>query len=154
MSALVHCIYSSVQTRVLPPAELAALVEASRVSNAKQGITGILLHVEDTFFQVLEGPREAVDALYAKILADPRHKRITRIIQEPIARRYFADSKMELTTLSPEELTSLLQDEDPRRRRELLSGLDEGRAKRLLQAFTEGRWRSHGDPAPLSVVRA
>ena len=154
MSALVHCIYTSVQTHPLSAAELAKLVHDSRLRNEENGITGILLHAGDTFFQVLEGPAEMVEQLYAKILVDPRHKRITRIIYEPIARRYFEDSKMTLATLSPQELAEMLQEKDSKQREHLLEGLDEGRAKRLLRAFTDGRWRTHIGTAPQAVVRA
>ncbi len=154
MSALVHCIYSSVQTRPLSEAELAQLVQDSRVNNRQHGITGILLHAKDTFFQVLEGPSDAVESLYAKILADPRHTRITRIIYEPIARRYFGDSLMNLAKLSPSELDALLGEDDPNRREQLLAGLDEGRAKRLLRAFTDGRWRANLTAAPTMAVQA
>ena len=154
MSALVHCIYTSVQTRPLTSGEIAGLIHYSRESNRVNGITGILLHVEDIFFQVLEGPAEAVDRLYAKIVADPRHTRITKIIYEAIARRYFDDSLMNLAILSPAELTELIQDENPERRERLLDGLDEGRAKRLLRAFSDGRWRRHARITPGTVVRA
>ena len=148
MSALVHCIYTSVQTRPLTSAEIARLVQQSRASNKENGITGILLHVEDTFFQVLEGDSEVVEALYGKILTDTRHTRITRIIFEPIARRFFGDCLMTLASLTPAELTDLIQDHDPERRERLLDGLDEGRAKRLLRAFTDGRWRTHVGTGP------
>ncbi len=107
-----------------------------------QNLTGILLHVASTFFQVLEGPPETIDALYDAIVRDSRHTRVTRIIYEPIARRYFADSSMTLAMLSPAQLHEILHDDDPRVREDLLTGLDEGRAKRLLRAFTDGRWRA------------
>ena len=142
MSDLVHCIYTSVQTHPLQPAQIDALIEQSRESNRLHGITGILLHVGSTFFQVLEGPRDAVDLLYSKILTDPRHTRVTRIIYERIARRYFGDVRMSLATLSQAELAAVLDEVDPGSMEMLLDGIDEGRAKRLLRAFTQGRWRA------------
>lgn len=152
MSALVHCIYTSVQARPLSEGELNDLVQHSRESNARKDLTGILLHVKGTFFQVLEGPQDVIEELYAKILVDRRHTRITKIIYEPIPRRYFSDSRMNLTTLSPAELAAVLDDKERIEQREqLLTGLDEGRAKRLLRAFTDGRWRSQTQPAPLPV---
>ncbi|MGI4829863.1 MAG: BLUF domain-containing protein [Janthinobacterium lividum] len=142
MSALVHCIYTSVQTTPLTVAETTRLVQESRQRNIRQGITGILLHVEDTYFQVLEGAPEVIDDLYSKILQDARHTRITRIIYESIARRYFEDCSMTLATLTPEEFTNILQEHNPELRERLLDGLDEGRSKRLLRAFNDGRWRT------------
>ena len=154
MSVLVHCIYSSVQTHPLSAAEIAKLVQDSCIRNKQRGITGILLHVEDTFFQVLEGDSATIDELYDKILIDPRHKRITKIISEPIAKRFFDDISMTLASLTPQEFTALIQDDNPEGRERLLDGLDEGRAKRLLRAFNDGRWRAHVGTAPASVVRA
>ena len=155
MSALVHCIYTSVERYPLPSAELSHLMHHSRANNQRHGITGILLHVQGTFFQVLEGPQEAVEALYAKILLDPRHTKVTKIIFETIPKRFFGESDMSLELLTPIELSSLLQEEDGSRRETVLSELDEGRAKRLLRAFSEGRWRNQLPPAPPSTaVRA
>ena len=139
---LFHCIYTSVQTHPLSAAEVSALVKQSRENNAKNNLTGVLLHVGQTFFQVLEGEQEVLERLYAKILNDPRHTRITRIIFEPIPRRYFADSDMSLAVLSPEALAELLETPDPARIDTLLAEVDEGRAKRLIRAFSDGRWRN------------
>ena len=146
MSALVHCIYTSVQSHPLTMAELDQLIAHSRAENVSHSITGILLHVKDTFFQILEGPEDVIEALYAKILLDDRHFKVTRIIFEPIPRRFFGDSSMTLATLSPAELATMLEEDSPERRAGLLTGLDEGRAKRLLRAFTDGRWRQHATP--------
>jgi hypothetical protein len=142
MSDLVHCIYSSVQSHVLEPSEIERLIEHSRENNRLHDITGILLHVGSTFFQVLEGPPAAVNELYERILSDPRHKNVTKIIYEPIARRYFGDVTMSLATLSARELASALEEDNTDRMEEMLAELDEGRAKRLLRAFSQGRWRA------------
>lgn len=150
---LFHCIYTSVQTRTLAADELAWLVNHSREQNAAKGLTGVLLYVDNTFFQVLEGSAEAIDELYSKILVDPRHTHITRIIFESIPRRFFADSDMSLTTLSPQELCQLLGSQNEEKKTNLLADLDEGRAKKLLRAFSDGRWRaSFTPPAEASLA--
>ncbi len=146
-ASLFHCIYTSVQAHSLTDEEIARLVKHSQEHNASHGLTGVLLHVGNTFFQVLEGAPEVIEVLYAKILNDPRHHHITRIIFEPIARRYFGDSNMSLATLSPQALTKLLDEHDVAGTETLLAGLDEGRAKRLLRAFSDGRWRSQAESA-------
>lgn len=152
MPALVHCIYTSVEAHPFSEAEITQLVRESRMKNQQHGITGLLLHVEDTFFQILEGPAEAIRELYDKILLDSRHARITQIIFEPIARRYFGDSQMNVARLSPAELAGMLQEDSPKTLEHLLSGLDEGRAKRLLRAFADGRWRTHVGASPVAAV--
>lgn len=143
---LFHCIYTSVQAHPLVNSEISQLIHHSREKNIEHGLTGVLLHVNDTFFQVLEGSAEAIDSLYKKILQDPRHTNITRIIYETIPRRYFADSSMALTTLSREDLSRLLGSPSDADKDHLLAGLDEGRAKKLLRAFSDGRWRSSVAP--------
>ena len=151
MFTLVHCIYSSVQTLPLTKMELTLLAQESRAHNVRRGITGILLHVQGTFFQILEGPKEVVEELYARILVDPRHTHVTQIIFETISRRYFGDSDMTLATLSPTELATMIEEDSAERREQMLAGLDEGRAKRLLRAFTDGRWRNHVNESRLGA---
>lgn len=155
-AVLFHCIYTSVQTHPMPEAEVAQLVRHSRESNARHNLTGVLLHVGATFFQVLEGQPEDIDELYRKIQIDTRHHNITRIIFEPIARRYFADSNMSLLTMAPDELASVLEAHEAAETELLLAQLDEGRAKKLLRAFSDGRWRTpQTSPAlPCGVVSA
>ena len=130
-SSLVHCIYTSCEAHPLSPTEVEAILRHSRDS---------LIHVDGAFLQVLEGEPHLIDELYAKILMDPRHTRVTRIILEAIPRRFFGDSTMNLSTLPPEELAVLLDGRDAPKRDALLAGLDEGRAKKLLRAFSDGRW--------------
>lgn len=54
-------------------AAIDALVAKASASNAAVGVTGALMVTGTVFFQILEGPTAAVDALFAKIAADPRH---------------------------------------------------------------------------------
>lgn len=53
--------------------EIDRLVARSADANFRLGITGALVVAGNVFFQIIEGPPEAIDALYAKIQADPRH---------------------------------------------------------------------------------
>ena len=61
MSALMHLIYSSAATQVFTPEDLAALLALARKKNASLAVTGMLLHIDGSFLQVLEGEPEAVD---------------------------------------------------------------------------------------------
>ncbi len=142
MSDLVHCIYTSIEVKELSPNEIDQLLAHSRSSNRLNDITGILLRVGCTFFQVLEGPRDAVDKLYSEILVDGRHTRITRIIYESIARRFFGEFAMNFLPLSASDLAMAIEEHDLAGVEAQLASLDEGRAKRLLRAFSEGRWHA------------
>lgn len=52
---------------------LADILAAARRNNAARGVTGALLYGARRFAQVLEGPAEAVEAIFETIQCDPRH---------------------------------------------------------------------------------
>jgi hypothetical protein len=69
MQSLEHVIYASVATEEFGAPQLAALLQQSRKSNERAGLTGMLLHDESdgTFFQVVEGEPEAIETLLQKL---------------------------------------------------------------------------------------
>ena len=138
---LIQCIYASAASRDFESAELAELLLAARESNARLGLTGMLLYAEGSFFQVLEGQPDVVEALYAKIERDPRHDQVTLVIKEPIPKRYFNAWTMGFYEVSREELAGMsgVNDFFGKDRAEI--SVDAGRAKKLLAAFRDGRWR-------------
>ncbi len=139
---LVHCIYCSATTNpVVTRAELDNVLAQARTNNAALGLTGMLLFHEGTFFQVLEGDRSVVEALYAKIARDVRHCRVTRLIIEPIEKRAFAQWTMGFSAITSTELAQIPGLNDFFSKGESFMSLSEGRAKSLLLAFKEGRWR-------------
>jgi hypothetical protein len=100
----------------------------------------MLLYAEGNFFQVLEGPKDVVEALYDKIERDPRHNRVTQIISEPIARRSFGAWHMACYATTRRELSMLTE---AGAHAAPLSELNmaPGRARKLVAAFCDGRWR-------------
>ena len=138
---LIQCIYASAASREFETAELAELLEAARENNAKLGLTGMLLYAEGSFFQVLEGQPDVVEALYAKIERDRRHDQVTLVIKEPIPKRYFDAWTMGFYEVSREELAGMsgVNDFFSKDRAEI--SVDAGRAKKLLASFRDGRWR-------------
>ena len=140
---LVHCIYCSAATNAaLTPAELDAILEVSRTNNAKAGITGMLLYQDGSFFQILEGDRAVVAALYDKIGCDKRHARVTKIVLESIEQRAFGEWTMGYPRVSRAQLAEIPGLNDFFTQRNSFMDLGEGRAKTLLAAFSEGRWRA------------
>jgi hypothetical protein len=140
-SELIHCVYASAASRAFEPEQLAELLQAARENNAKLGLTGMLLYAEGSFFQVLEGQADVVDALYEKIERDPRHAQMTMIIKEPISKRHFEDWTMGFYKVSRAELAGMSGVNDFFGKGTLVS-VDAGRAKKLLAAFRDGRWRT------------
>jgi hypothetical protein len=106
--------------------------------NAPLGITG-MLHTTGSCSQILEGAPKAVDQLFARISADPRHHRITTIIREPILRRSLPDWTMGFAEISPPEPAKLIGTNDFFGNRQCLCALDHGRSRKLLAAFAQNR---------------
>jgi hypothetical protein len=140
-SELIHCIYASAASRDFETDELAELLQVARENNAKLGLTGMLLYAEGSFFQVLEGEADVVDALYVKIKRDKRHDNLALIIKEPIQERYFDDWTMGFYKVSRAELAGILGVNDFFRNDGAVDSDDASRARKLLAAFREGRWR-------------
>ena len=53
--------------------ELEQLADLAAAKNKDLDVTGVLITSGGVFFQVLEGPEEAVDDIFAAIEADSRH---------------------------------------------------------------------------------
>lgn len=148
---LIHCIYASAAARTFKLSELAELLQAARSTNERLGMTGMLLYAEGSFFQVLEGPAAAVDALFARIESDPRHEQVTLIIREPITRRTFADWTMGFDTATRKELDDLSGVNDFLGSARSFTEIDASRAHKLLAGFRDGRWRKKPTPTTTQV---
>jgi hypothetical protein len=81
MSSLIHLIYASVATQAFGKAQLTELLQQARGTNERLGLTGMLLHSDGSFFQVLEGEPVVVDQIYQKIRLDKRHGQFKMIIK-------------------------------------------------------------------------
>ena len=87
---LVRLLYASRAAESVTPALIDSILAQSRAHNPALGITGILCHGGDVFMQVLEGGRDAVNALYTAIVRDTRHRDIAVLHFEEVTERRFA----------------------------------------------------------------
>lgn len=99
MNDLIRLVYISRSTQMEHGIEHIQVVNQqilleARAFNKENNITGILCFGNGCYFQLIEGPKSAVEMLYAKIEKDPRHKDIKLMFKEPIAARSFADWRM------------------------------------------------------------
>ncbi|MEZ4279061.1 MAG: BLUF domain-containing protein [Myxococcota bacterium] len=138
---LIQCIYTSAAAQSFETEELTALLAAARRHNEAQGLTGMLLYAEGSFFQVLEGPAEAVDALYHRIELDPRHVLMTKLIREEIKERSFEDWTMGFCQATRQDVARIVGLNDFLRVSHTRPDEHAGRARKLLAAFRDGRWR-------------
>jgi len=101
---LVRLLYASRAIAPIAPDSLMVILRQSKANNPSHGITGVLCCSQDVFLQVLEGGRSAVNRLYNRIAADPRHKDVELLSYEQINERRFAGWSMgqvNLTRLNP-----------------------------------------------------
>lgn len=76
------------------------LARAAAEKNRRLGITGFLMTSGGLFYQLLEGPPEAVDELLDTISADPRHTDLLILSSsENVSDRLFPDWAMEVMDL-------------------------------------------------------
>ncbi|WP_295786449.1 BLUF domain-containing protein [uncultured Microbacterium sp.] len=95
MSApLVSVSYVSTATAPFDDERLADLLTQSRRSNHAHDLTGMLLYRRGRFFQVLEGPQDAVEHLMDAIRRDDRHCDVRVLLSERIDERRFTEWTM------------------------------------------------------------
>lgn len=87
---MLSLVYASTATQPFTDDDLTALLAVCRENNARAQLTGMLVHRDGRFLQVLEGPEAAVRELMVTLAADPRHAGIRVMFEEPIRERQFA----------------------------------------------------------------
>jgi Sensors of blue-light using FAD len=140
--SLIQCIYTSAATIDFDKESLNALLDKSRRSNGEKNVSGMLLHQSGAFFQILEGPAELVLPLFEKISDDPRHTRVTKILQHKIEKRDFAEWTMGYAEVTHSDLAKIDGLNDFFMQNKCLWELEPSRAQKLLEAFKDGRWRT------------
>jgi hypothetical protein len=101
---LVRLMYASRAVDLVDSEALVAILRKSKSNNPSQGITGVLCCSGGIFLQVLEGGRGAVNRLYARIVADPRHTDVELLSYEEISERRFAGwamGQVDMSRLNP-----------------------------------------------------
>ena len=89
--------------------ELDQLAGQSAAKNKELEVTGVLITSGGIFFQVIEGPDEAVDGIFGAIQADPRHTDLVVLgNEESAASRIFPDWSMKAVNLDAASHVRLL----------------------------------------------
>ena len=82
-------LYISTARTPLDQTEIDTLLRLSRRNNAAAGVTGLLVVGGRRFMQALEGPIDAVEAVYDRICRDTRHFAVVMLTRQPIEQRMF-----------------------------------------------------------------
>lgn len=110
-----HLVYISHASRPLLEEDLLDILSKSRQHNKKHHITGMLLYLNEKFIQVLEGKYDAVKEVYAKIKEDPRHHKVSVVLEGNTEHRIFKNWSMGFKMLDDyqfEQLTGYRDLED------------------------------------------
>ena len=101
---LLRLTYASRAADWLTRDDLRAIAASAQRHNRAAGLTGLLLYVAGDFLQVIEGPPDAVEAVFERIETDERNEHVTRLATERILRRAFADWSMGCFEVGLEQL--------------------------------------------------
>ncbi len=93
-------VYVSTASWPMTNGELNAILDISRAKNRRLGVTGMLLHLDNGFLQVLEGPKPAVLEVFSKIERDTRHIGVRVLVQKEVEERLFDGWSMGFDRLS------------------------------------------------------
>lgn len=136
-SRLFHLGYVSTETIDLGTVGMVELLSEARRINTSRDITGLLLHRDRSFYQVMEGPEEVVRETFANIEKDERHTAIDVLFEGEVDEREFPDWQMGFLNLDGVDVEALqgysdfLSRED--NARDFLQNLSRG--KRLALMF-------------------
>lgn len=93
---MLQLAYMSASTPRSPDVHTLSRQPSSR--NFAEEITGVLLHRNGHFLHIIEGPKEYVENLFLRIIADDRHKNLHLIFRKIVTRRQFSSSSMMIPT--------------------------------------------------------
>lgn len=91
---MIQITYTSIAASILASEEVFRIIETSAKNNMRDDLTGFLVFSENRFFQYVEGPEDAVDALLEKLEHDRRHHSIRILKRAEIEERVFPRWKM------------------------------------------------------------
>ena len=91
---LVSKTYLSKAIDVFSDHDLDQLLINCRRNNAAASVTGALLYHNGYFMQLIEGQLDAINAIYDRIQADPRHEVLSVLFEDEISARFFPDWTM------------------------------------------------------------
>lgn len=133
--------YASAASYPFSDDELIELLAKARTKNTTLGVTGMLLYIDGSFLQILEGDRAAVEHLYDRIRQDDRHTDAMLLFRLEDQERQFDEWTMGFQSFrswaaAPAGLNRFLSTGVA-----AMTEADGERIREVLLGFREGRWR-------------
>lgn len=104
-----HLVYTSTASVFFSEEALRGALGSWRATNARLGVTGVLLYGEGQILQVLEGEAATVQKLFATIAADLRHHGVSKLADGPSPGRAFADWSMKFRAVDAADFARVVQ---------------------------------------------
>ncbi len=98
---MIQILYVSAARAGLIEADIQQILTASRRNNKAVGLTGLLLHLDQAFLQVLEGEEDSVRACVERIGRDKRHNIVMTLLDRETDHRDFGRWSMGYDALEP-----------------------------------------------------
>ena len=104
---LFHLGYVSTETGDLGTAGMLELLTEAQRINTSRNITGLLLHRDRSFYQVMEGSEDVVRHTFDSITKDERHTAIDVLFEGAVDEREFPDWQMGFLNLDGVDIETL-----------------------------------------------
>lgn len=108
--AMGQLVYVSEAVNPVTDAVLTQIGKTGQANNTPLGITGLLIHLQNKYVQILEGELFTIVDRFDHLRHDPRHKDVAIVMIEPAASRMFKDKSLAILSLNaapPEERSRL-----------------------------------------------
>jgi len=105
--SLRQIIYTSQASEQFNKRNLLDLLHTSRGYNTIDNITGVLMHRDGYFLQIIEGEQDVIEDLFQRLNNDTRHENIKMILDRSIESRLFSNWAMGCADFDEPELSML-----------------------------------------------
>ena len=105
--SLRQIIYTSQASEQFNKRSLLDLLHTSRGYNTIDNISGVLMHRDGYFLQIIEGEQDVIEDLFQRINNDTRHKNIKMILDRSVESRLFSNWAMGCADFDEPELSML-----------------------------------------------
>jgi hypothetical protein len=105
--SLHQIIYTSQASEQFNKRNLLDLLHTSRGYNTIDNISGLLMHRNGYFLQIIEGEQDVVENLFQRLSNDTRHKNIKMILDRTVESRLFSNWAMGCADFDEPELSML-----------------------------------------------
>lgn len=102
-SSLSSIIYISSATTLVLQSDIDFLLQNAVQRNLNNGISGILIHKDQSFLQIIEGDTTKIKNLYTKIENDRRHHHIFKLRETNIMQRIFKGYRSSFSVIQDQD---------------------------------------------------